>query len=78
MSKVSFQDLPDEILTIILSFCPISDVCHLAMVCQLWGSVIRENPFWELYFKRVGYDSADLEGADNLRVFAQKCAVCDV
>lgn len=44
--KLHFEELPDDILIDISSYCDIRTLCHLSMVCRRFRKVFSSNCVW--------------------------------
>ena len=51
--KTSIQDCPHELVSLVFSFLPISDVKSVSLVNKEWHRLINDNEIWKLFFSKV-------------------------
>ena len=51
--KTSIKDCPHELVSLVFSFLPISDVKSVSLVNKEWHRLINDNEIWKLFFSKV-------------------------
>lgn len=60
--KFNISSLPSDLLAYVLSFCHLSDVKQIALVCKTWTMLLKKPAFWKRhFFARIKSFTNDIE-----------------